>query len=1789
MSDPLGQFVAAYQLQNKTGGTGFGFSEVPPASLKFLQRLQVYQPRYIGRGVTAPPTLQQLPMPVLSLLNDAIPSVEKLGPDFDYQRLAQLAEEHADKLPPEAYSRMAATAMIGLGRQQVKGDVAAQEFARIGSGEALRQVAALRPGASTAPLETRTRTKRVWTDFNVYHDEVQSDLSPQGVAVAKALGSIAGIAISGHLTYSALSRVTMLPKIGPLLLQIPQRVRDISLGVGTAAILDAARPDGLPKDPASIDIAARLANPLSKMLGGGEVADRAALAVSGGAVGGVVAELLGPVLRGLQATREVYTLSKVDPELMQVIRTRLNEAGIGVTTAETNRSVIAKALRNLDRIGQNEKMASILAADETRMDFIMQQLYSDPAFSGPPKLPLTRVTDPTGAPLRLYHGSMQAQPGALETSRAKGFGLFSGPRAGAVYATNSGELASEYAGVKGGQLRGSIGETPQGYGFTHDMMFLDRDPTKRATFEANHPNYKVVSEGPTIGGTKVTYLDPVQPNVQPVYMDIRNPLLADEPWDVRFKTVMRDRILKSSDPGKLQMVADLDQSSTPMAFMKSFPSPDIGEEINLAARAAGHDGILYEGGQLFGGPPHQVAVAFHDSQIIPAFVSDDAKLMAGVFRANPGGLSVARGIRNLRAADELVKRMGLNVTAIRVGDDYLLLRPQINYPTHPVGAKLSRQMEDFTNYVRASNRGKPTANMAILPDGTPVRGEYNPVEMTGRYKIKPPTVNGGELHDVALREHFGMVEVRVGKGGETTVNLPTTITQRQADVLGRIADRGVPSMVINSAKPGLTRTLDQPFGMQVQDIMADMVQGADRPKISAATMSKVNQYRQTGVFQGQAAHLSDGYPVEVVRRVTNRAGKAEIIYRDPLTGSLHRVGEDNISILPTSLEGEHAPTNAFIDAMDPAERDAFATLRRGLNEGLAKPIRTIQQLESFASTRGKFVTNLGKGRVRVHDALTGEARIYEDFKAAIRGIKESVGPLPDLTPPQISELLGFKPNMGSIGNGGPPARFGEPIAITADEFDKVANSNTLGQLVPGAVEQFFKPTRALLLDLEKRLDLPFGKVFLNLQDATVHRQNFVSAWLYGEGPGLPSGVKPWVDIYRMAGKPDDGAQRLMGAWMEAESDPVARATIEAQLTPQQIKALPEARKWFGLDKEQGLFKALGIEPEFLTDYLPHARANADQYGNDITEIWRQSRGTPLPKAVDFFADYSRDGSLNLYEDRLFVAGTQYLNAGARSRFLNSAMDDAKKLLRAVSDNGIKAPLANFVEALRGSEFAPQRAALDASFTKMMRSLGASDKVATDVGEKLTGMLLGLSYSATMAFRPGLAIRNAMQIFQTTWPLLGRLDDSFANAIGRAMTIAGRDEAVTAGAITIKQTAVFAGEEIAEILPAPLRKMNELGMRLYDGADTFARAVSFHTAKLQTQRAIEEFGLALKKGENLAEAQRVLIRRSGAMVLDKPIVDDFMRRLATSPETAADFIGKQITDVTQFLYGRGMQPRWMRSVPGRFFGQFGTWPLWYIDFVKRSFVNMWTNGYQKEALKFIGKLALVDAAIYESGKSIGLDLRRWMGGNALFYTGGPAFEVLAGARDLVRGASEEYLGTYESPATKQRLAAGAQTLERVGLAFIPNMYALQDIARLMKAAQSGTPTEVLAATLAVRPSTDYTVQQRLDLLLNPGRFSTDIDLQTQGDQSPTATEILMRGLGISERQKGRIPAPPPVPGQGLPSQPPGQGASQGQGSGVSRVKVSTPATVRPPAPSGRPPLEPTALPKSIRSGESKPNL
>ncbi len=184
-------------------------------------------------------------------------------------------------------------------------------------------------------------------------------------------------------------------------------------------------------------------------------------------------------------------------------------------------------------------------------------------------------------------------------------------------------------------------------------------------------------------------------------------------------------------------------------------------------------------------------------------------------------------------------------------------------------------------------------------------------------------------------------------------------------------------------------------------------------------------------------------------------------------------------------------------------------------------------------------------------------------------------------------------------------------------------------------------------------------------------------------------------------------------------------------------------------------------------------------------------------------------------------------------------------------------------------------------------------------------------------------------------------------------------------------------------------------------------------------------------------------------------------------------------MTQFLYGRGNQPRWLRSVYGKFVGQFATWPLWYIDYTTRTFRNISRNAGRGEGLRFLGRLGLANAAIVVAGNEVlNTDLSKWASYNSFFYTGGPGASALQAALGITSGMNA-MLTLNEDKFASRRVAEGVSQLRRIGFAFIPNFYAVRDIQRVTDAIQEGEPTDIVAAMLGQRPTEEFLASREAD--------------------------------------------------------------------------------------------------------------
>jgi hypothetical protein len=76
---------------------------------------------------------------------------------------------------------------------------------------------------------------------------------------------------------------------------------------------------------------------------------------------------------------------------------------------------------------------------------------------------------------------------------------------------------------------------------------------------------------------------------------------------------------------------------------------------------------------------------------------------------------------------------------------------------------------------------------------------------------------------------------------------------------------------------------------------------------------------------------------------------------------------------------------------------------------------------------------------------------------------------------------------------------------------------------------------------------------------------------------------------------------------------------------------------------------------------------------------------------------------------------------------------------------------------------------------------------------------------------------------------------------------------------------------------------------------------------------------------------------------------------------------------------------MRGTVGRIFGQFGTWPAWFIQYAK----NIATRGSLKNRTKRVASLVALNATFVKAGEEIfGVDISSWLISNPFQWTSMP---------------------------------------------------------------------------------------------------------------------------------------------------------------------------------------------------------
>jgi hypothetical protein len=142
--------------------------------------------------------------------------------------------------------------------------------------------------------------------------------------------------------------------------------------------------------------------------------------------------------------------------------------------------------------------------------------------------------------------------------------------------------------------------------------------------------------------------------------------------------------------------------------------------------------------------------------------------------------------------------------------------------------------------------------------------------------------------------------------------------------------------------------------------------------------------------------------------------------------------------------------------------------------------------------------------------------------------------------------------------------------------------------------------------------------------------------------------------------------------------------------------------------------------------------------------------------------------------------------------------------------------------------------------------------------------------------------------------------------------------------------------------------------------------------------------------------------------------------------------------TIFRYGHANHPSGWGSIYGRLFGQFGTWPVQYKDYLLQGV----TRGTAKDKIQFLATHGAINYGIIRGGMALGYDLESWVSYPSLQYTGGPWSDIAIDMVKLLGGSEMERKMAYKSLQFQF-----VPTLSDPRAIWLPTSYAVNDALNL----------------------------------------------------------------------------------------------------------------------------------------------
>ncbi len=505
----------------------------------------------------------------------------------------------------------------------------------------------------------------------------------------------------------------------------------------------------------------------------------------------------------------------------------------------------------------------------------------------------------------------------------------------------------------------------------------------------------------------------------------------------------------------------------------------------------------------------------------------------------------------------------------------------------------------------------------------------------------------------------------------------------------------------------------------------------------------------------------------------------------------------------------------------------------------------------------------------------------------------------------------------------------------------------------------------------------------------------------------------------------------------AQSDPLeagfktgrAQFIARHKMTADEIRIVNDTEKILDMG-----FKLSGMDAKRqIGAYWPQIR-QLMPFGIDTTDdLFRKE----LPEFTNWVHERLRTGELDVYMRDPVIAPYKYLRSLFMNREIapllpevNAVIQGVREGVYGVADTRIARIMESFVDEIIGRPHQSFKR-LNEMVRTLLKTTGAPEAWVNNsrFGEAFVNALVSLSAGATIPFRLGLLLRNYYQVYQMVPATTGHRDfwTGVAKTIGwdgskinvelrhKAFEMAEKAGAVQKHTIPIEASSQLFGGAGPNLLgrgvsSGPLGSLRQKyaylidkGFKWYQSADDWGRAVAFHAQRDRVKRfqnAFESKGMAW---EDFAAKIKLL-------TYEPTEIQRFTQMYARGhKEEAIAFLGKQNARRTIFRYGHANHPAGWGGVSGRLFGQFGTWPVQYKDFM----IEGMTRGTAGDRANFMATQLAANAGILAAGSLVGVNLASWLTFPSFQYVGGPYVGIVSDLVQMVGGSDRERAVAWQS--------------------------------------------------------------------------------------------------------------------------------------------------------------------------------